>query len=257
VDLLVDIGNTRIKWATLDDSGLGEQHAAAHTGWAREHFMDQVLRGARPDRVLVSNVGGLRMVSLVQDALEYRWSMKATFAETSAAACGVVNSYPEPSKLGVDRWLCLIAAHAMETRASCIVSVGTAMTIDALDANGVHLGGVIVPGPDLMISSLMKGTSDIQTKAAEGSIAAGLFANNTLGAVHQGAVNALAALTERAIESMRLNLRAEPAVILTGGACRRLEPLLASAYVEVPDLVLRGLAMLAAPQSSMIGFVPK
>jgi type III pantothenate kinase len=257
VDLLIDIGNTRIKWATLDASGLGEQHAAAYTSWTREQFIEQVLQGARPGRVLVSNVGGARMASLVKDALEHRWSMTATFAETSAAACGVVNSYPDPSKLGVDRWLCLIAAHAMETRASCIVSVGTAMTIDALEANGVHLGGIIVPGPDLMISSLMKGTSDIQTKAAEGSIAAGFFANNTLGAVHQGAVNALAALTERAIESMRLNLHAEPAVILTGGACHRLGPLLASPYVVVPDLVLRGLAMLAAPQSSMIGLVLK
>ena len=73
--LLIDIGNTRIKWATLDASGLGEQHAAAYTGWTREQFIGQVLQGVRPDRVLVSNVGGARMASLVRDALEHRWSM--------------------------------------------------------------------------------------------------------------------------------------------------------------------------------------
>jgi type III pantothenate kinase len=252
VDLLIDIGNTRIKWATLDGGELGVQSAAAHAGWTREQLTEHVLQMPKPDRVLVSNVGGARMASLLQDALGQQWQMRAAFAASSASVCGVVNAYPEPGKLGVDRWLCMIATHAMQSRASCIVSAGTAMTIDALDADGVHLGGVIVPGPDLMITSLMRGTSDIQTRAAEGSIATDLFADNTLGALHQGAVNALAALVERAIDAMRLKLHVSPAVILTGGACHRLEPLIAAPCVAIPDLVLRGLAVLAASQSSMI-----
>jgi len=260
LDLLIDIGNTRIKWATLDASGhggQGEQSAAAHADWTRDRFIENVLQSAQPDRVLVSNVGGARIASLLQESIQQRWGMSATFVESSASACGVVNSYPEPRKLGVDRWLCMIAAHAIEARATCIVSVGTAMTIDALNADGRHLGGVIVPGPDLMVASLMRGTSDIQTNAEAGSIVPGLFASNTLGAVHQGAVNALAALVERAIESMRLNLHVAPAVILTGGACQRLEPLIAAPFVVIPDLVLRGLAVLAASESSMMGSTQK
>ena len=245
MDLLIDIGNTRIKWSTLDANGMSGQSAAAHADWTRDRFIEQVLQMARPDRVLVSNVGGVRMASLLSEALDQRWKITATFVESSAAACGVVNSYPDPRKLGVDRWLCLIAAHAMQPRATCIVSAGTAMTIDALTADGVHLGGVIVPGPDLMVSSLFRGTSDLQSKSAQGSIASGLFANNTLGAIHQGALNALAALVERAIESMRLNLQVAPTVILTGGACQRLEPLIAASSVVIPDLVLRGLAVMA------------
>lgn len=243
--LLIDIGNTRIKWATLDENGVGTQSAIAHATLTREQLIEQVLQSAKPDRVLVSNVGGARMAALLEDALASHWQMTATFAESSASVAGVHNSYPEPRKLGVDRWLCMIAVHAMQERASCIVSVGTAMTIDALTADGAHMGGVIVPGPDLMISSLMRSTSDISSRAAEGSIETQLFADNTLGAVHQGAVNALAALVERAIDSMRLSLHVSPAVILTGGACHRIEPLIAAHCMVIPDLVLRGLAVLA------------
>ena len=250
MDLLIDIGNTRIKWATLDENGIGVQSAVAHAALTREQFIDQVLQIARPDRVLVSNVGGARMAELLTDALAHRWAMSATFAESTAEACGVRNAYPEPRKLGVDRWLGMIAVHAMEERATCVVGVGTAMTIDAITADGTHLGGVIVPGPDLMISSLMHGTSDILSRAADGSIATQLFADNTLGAVHQGAMNALAALVERAIDSIRLNLHVSPAVILTGGACQRVEPLIAAPCIVIPDLVLQGLAVLRVSSPS-------
>ena len=246
MDLLIDIGNTRIKWATLDESGIGVQSAVAHATLTRNQLIDQALQMDRPDRVMVGNVSGARVAALLEDALAQRWGVKATFVESTVEACGVRNAYPEPRKLGVDRWLGMIAVHAMEERATCVVGVGTAMTIDAVTADGTHLGGVIVPGPDLMISSLMRGTSDILSRAAEGSIATQLFADNTLGAVHQGAVNALAALVERAIDAMRLRLHVSPAVILTGGAGHRLEALVAAPCVVIPDLVLRGLAVLAA-----------
>jgi type III pantothenate kinase len=247
VDLLIDIGNTRIKWATRDALGLSEQSAAVHATWTSGQLSDALLQSdSQPARVLVGNVGGARMASLVQEALAHRWGMSATFVESTAQCCGVRNAYSDPKKLGVDRWLSVIAAHAMEPRASCVVSVGTAMTIDGVTAEGEHLGGVIVPGPELMVSSLMRNTSEITPRAAEGSVAAQLFADNTLGAVHQGAVHALAALIERAIDSMRLSLHVSPAVLLTGGASYKLESLVAAPCIVVPDLVLRGLAVLAA-----------
>ena len=250
MDLLIDIGNTRIKWASLDEESIGIQSAVAHAALTRDQLIEQVLQNERPECVLVSNVGGARMAELLTDALAHRWGMSPTFVESSAEACGVRNSYPEPRKLGVDRWLGMIAVHALEERATCVVGVGTAMTIDAVTADGMHLGGVIVPGPDLMISSLMRGTSDILSRAADGSIATQLFADNTLGAVHQGAVNALAALVERAIDAIRLNLHVSPAVILTGGACERVEPLIAAPCIVIPDLVLQGLAVLRVSSSS-------
>lgn len=247
MDLLIDIGNTRIKWATLDEHGLSGQSAAAHAGWTQQQLIDTVLQlQTVPARVIVANVSGLRMGSLLQSALQRCWSIDAIAVETAPVAHGVMNGYSDYRKLGVDRWLGVIAAHAMEQRASCIVGVGTAMTIDGVTADGQHLGGVIVPGPDLMVSSLMHNTSDIMRHAADGSTGGDLFADNTLGAVQQGAVNALAALVERAIDAMRLKLHVSPAVLLTGGASAQLEALIAAPCVMIPDLVLRGLAVIAA-----------
>jgi type III pantothenate kinase len=244
--LLIDIGNTRFKWAWLDAGVLGPQSAMPHASWTRDDLLTAVLKsGPRPERVLVSNVGGARIGDLVRECIASTWGLEAELIRSTAHAAGVRNAYPEPAKLGVDRWLAVIAAHAMERRAACVVSVGTAMTIDSVDAAGWHLGGVIVPGPDLMVSSLFRNTSDIARRAEQGSTRDGLFADNTLGAVQQGAVHALAALIERAVKITELAVQGTPAVLLTGGASERVEGALGCSFKPIPDLVLRGLAVLA------------
>jgi type III pantothenate kinase len=244
--LVIDIGNTRIKWAALDDRKLGEQTAAAHAGWGRGEITKTILQqAARPERVVIANVGGKGIGELLREAVLAAWGVEAEFVHSTAQAGGVRNAYAEPAKLGVDRWLAMIGAHAMEKGPACIISVGTAMTIDALDGAGQHLGGVIVPGPDLMVSSLLHNTSEIAPRSKEGSIREGVFADNTLGAVRQGAVNALAALVERAVESMQTQLRETPVLFLTGGASGHLEGLIKLPHRSIADLVLRGLAVVA------------
>jgi type III pantothenate kinase len=173
------------------------------------------------------------------------WQVEPEFVTSSAAAGEVRNAYPQPQQLGVDRWLAIIGAHALERTAVCVVSVGTALTIDGVAADGRHLGGVIVPGPDLMVSSLLRNTSDIAQRAQQGTTSNALFADNTLGAIQQGAEHALAALIERAVGVMRQSLQATPTVVMTGGASARVEKSLELPYRTVPDLVLRGLAVLA------------
>jgi type III pantothenate kinase len=245
--LLIDIGNTRIKWARFENGVLQPQSAAPHADWNAQTLDDTVLqRGGRSDRVLVSNVAGPRMADVVRSAVAQRWQIEAEFIVSTSAAGGLRNAYPQPAKLGVDRWLAMIGAHALERGPVCIVSVGTAMTIDGVTADGRHLGGVIVPGPDLMVGSLLKNTSDIAQRAQHGDAVDALFADNTLGAVRQGAEQALAALVERAIGVMRRTLNETPKLLVTGGASDRLEKALGLPYRAVPDLVLRGLAVLAA-----------
>jgi len=244
--LLVDVGNTRIKWSVLSEHGLGPQHADAYSGWGSVQLRARVLAPAgRAERVLIANVGGTAMGELLRSAIHETWGFEPEFVHTTAAAGGVRNAYPQAEKLGVDRWLALIGTHALEKRAACIVDAGTAMTIDGLDAAGNHLGGVIVPGPDLMISALMHNTSDIAVHAKKGSTGDTLFADNTLGGVYQGAVHALAALVDKAMQSIREKVGAEPLLILTGGASDRLERLVTGPFRNVPNLVLRGLAVLA------------
>jgi type III pantothenate kinase len=186
------------------------------------------------------------MAEVVRTAVAQEWQIEPQFVVSTTAAGGVRNAYPQPAKLGVDRWLAMIGAHALERGAVCIVSVGTAMTIDGLAADGRHLGGVIVPGPDLMVGSLLNNTSDIARRAQQGDTTEGLFADNTLGAIRQGADQALAALVERAVGITRRTLNETPALLVTGGASDRVEKLLTLPYRSVPDLVLRGLAVLAA-----------
>lgn len=244
--LLIDIGNTRIKWATLNGGVLGEQSAASHAAWGRDEITNTVLvQSIPPKRVVVANVGGSKIGELLREAVRSVWNVDAQFVHSTAQAGDVRNAYPEPAKLGVDRWMAMIGARAMQRVPVCIVSVGTAMTIDALDGNGLHLGGVIVPGPDLMVTSLLRNTSEIATRAAQGNIGADVFADNTLGAIRQGAVNALAALVERAVQSMQARISATPLLFLTGGASASVEGLLKYPYRHVPDLVLRGLAVVA------------
>lgn len=250
--LLIDIGNTRIKWARLADGRIGEQSAAVHANWTRDDFIQQVLNtGPRAERVFIGNVGGKRMGDLAQAAITHEWRIEPRFVHSPATQAGLRNAYPEPAKLGVDRWLAMLGGRALEPRPLCVVSVGTAMTIDGLDANGQHLGGVIVPGPELMVSSLLKNTSDIAQRAANGQARDELFADNTLGAIQQGAVQALAALVERAQATLQTQLGEAPVLLLTGGASSRIQGAIHCPGREIPDLVLRGLAVVAAlPESS-------
>ena len=247
--LLIDIGNTRIKWARADARGLGEPSAAVHANWTEQDFIQQVLDGTRAERVLIANVGGKRMGDLAQTALLETWHVQPEFMHSPAAGSGIRNAYPEPAKLGVDRWMGMLGARSLEAGPVCVVSVGTAMTIDGLDANGRHLGGVIVPGPDLMVSSLLKNTSDIAQRAATGRTQEQVFADNTLGAIQQGAVQALAALVDRAVDTMQAQLGETPVLLLTGGASVRLRGAIRAAGREIPDLVLRGLLVAAQPES--------
>ncbi len=244
--LLFDIGNTRMKWATLDGRGISAQSAQVYLDWDVAKFSATVLDSVeRPERALVSNVGGARIAAVLSDSIRQRWGIEAEFVSTTAAACGVRNAYPEPAKLGVDRWLGVIAAHQRKKRLTCIVGIGTAMTIDGVDATGQHLGGVIVPGPDLMVASLLRNTSDIARRAEQGSTSDALFADNTLGAIHQGSAHALAALIERAVTSMQERAGEAPSLILTGGFAPAIGRLIHLPYEPIPDLVLQGLARLA------------
>jgi type III pantothenate kinase len=245
--LLIDVGNTRMKWAELVAGSLGAQSAAAHAQWTRDDLMHALSQTkASPTRVLVSNVGGAKIADWVRDCVADKWQLAAEFIQSTPQAGGVRSGYSDPGKLGVDRWLAVIAAHALEQRAACIVSVGTAMTIDGVDAKGQHLGGVIVPGPDLMVTSLRHNTSDLAQRSQHGSTKASVFADNTLGAMQQGAVHALAALIERAYATMQADVKEEPALLLTGGASALVASALTLPHKAVPDLVLRGLAVLAA-----------
>lgn len=245
--LLVDIGNTRIKWARLVGARLGAAHAAAHSSWRVTDLERRLFpAAARVDRVVVSSVAPI-VTRKVSAAARRCGAPPPEVIATRRSACGVTIGYVDPWRLGVDRFLAIIGAHQRcRRRPVCAVAVGTAMTIDLVGADGRHWGGAIIPGPTLMKTSLLDGTSGIRRRARGGSKAgecrSALFGRSTRAAIEQGTRFAAAAAVDRAVSEARDLVRRAPLVVLTGGGAAAIEPLIRSAHVEVPDLVLQGLA---------------
>ena len=245
--LLVDVGNTRIKWADLDGGRLGRGHAALHARWTAATCTQRLFRGRLPAQLWATSVARPEMRHALARAAR-RAGVKATFVSVPRRGGGVAVGYREPWRLGVDRFVAMVGAHALFARSAlCVVGVGTALTVDLLGADGHHHGGAIIPGPALMAEALFTRTHGIRRRAQGGSMErkSHLFARSTRAAVVQGARYAAAALIDRAAEEGRAVLGASPLVVLTGGGGETVRPLLRSASVGVADLVLRGLAVLA------------
>jgi type III pantothenate kinase len=244
--LLIDVGNTRFKWATLERGELSSQQAIPHRNRDVADLVGVALKDLnRIGRILVSNVAGPDFARELAAALERAQTPKPEIVRSTAAACGIKNGYTNPEQLGVDRWLAMIGARSISSHAACVVSAGTALTVDALTASGEHLGGVIVPGPEMMESSLFRGTGDLAARSAEGTDGVSLFATDTRAAIRQGTQHSLGALIERATRVLSAHVGVEVELFVTGGAGERVLPVAHRPARFVPDLVLRGLAALA------------
>jgi type III pantothenate kinase len=247
--LLIDIGNTRIKWARFDGKRLGRQRAAVHSGWGGEDYARRVIGSGRGlERILVVSVAGTRVDRSLTLAARRARAPVPEFVVSRRRAGGVTSGYVEPWRLGVDRFVAAIGAyHVAKGRAVCVVGVGTAMTIDLVDAKGRHRGGAIIPAPTLMVDALLKNTDGIRRRAQGGTGAGNsLFGRSTRAGLVQGSRYAAAALIDRAVGEARALVRGRaPLLILTGGGAPSVKPLVRSACVSLPGLVLRGLAVLS------------
>ena len=143
--LLVDIGNRRLKWATTSDGVFDDAGAFVHVNTPDLTAEWGELK--RPDSVWICCVADAKIRATVADFARQKWALQANFITAQKRAAGVVNAYPKPATLGGDRWAALLAAAALYPRQSLIiVDAGTAVTVDLLGDDGVHQGGVILPG---------------------------------------------------------------------------------------------------------------
>jgi type III pantothenate kinase len=245
--LLVDIGNTRIKWARFDGTHVSKGQAAVHSAWRPGDYVRRLMTPVRGlEEALVASVAGAdadrRFAAAARQA-----GVAVRFIAVPRLGGGVTVGYVEPWRLGVDRYVAIVGAHALFRAVPvCVVGVGTAMTIDLVDADGRHRGGVIVPAPNLMVETLLANTQGIRRRAQGGAVGGkGIFGRSTRDAIELGSRHAAAALVDRAVEEASGLLGREPLVLLTGGEAAAVRPLIRSPWVGVPDLVLRGLAVLA------------
>lgn len=246
--VLLDIGNTRLKWATLVGERLVNHGSAEHrtSPDAAVAAFASALREPAPS-IVAANVAGEPVAARLRALIRTRPGASLELVATTSERLGVRCAYSDPSRLGVDRWVAVVAAYRAAGGAACVIDAGTAATFDAVDATGQHLGGLIVPGARLLTGALDSGTSDIGPTAAAGNVPRGLdlLGRSTEAAVSNGAWLALAAALDRAVAAVANGLGARPPVFLTGGDASILSRWLETPVVVRADLVLEGLALFA------------
>lgn len=236
--LLVDIGNSRIKWTLNQD---GQELARGNHLLAEEETFSATIRNlARPERVFACNVAG-ESGQVVLTAAIGAWGLVPQWVKATRQAYGVSNCYASPEKLGPDRWAALVAAHAVGQGDALVISLGTAMTVDWLRASGEFAGGMIIPGLRLMREALAQGAAGVGFQQGK----MGGFACNTADAVETGLAFALSGAVRQARQTVMDATGQAPVCLITGGDGAWLVSLLDFPFILVPDLVMQGLALMA------------
>lgn len=236
--LAIDAGNTRVKWALHD----GRAYSAS--GAVETARVEDISRGwpkgFAAKAAIASNVAGDEVGSKLARACR-ELGLELHTIRSQAVELGVTNGYKDPGQLGSDRWAALIAAHRAGPGHKLVVNAGTALTIDALTADGRFLGGLIVPGPALMRRSLDRGTAGL--RLTEGAFAE--FPASTPEAITSGAIQACAGAIERMRDAMAGRDATPSQIVLSGGAARELAGHLPIAATIRENLVIDGLLLIA------------
>jgi len=240
--LLIDSGNTALKWAFAQD---GQLLPMSKFIVSPENLSEQLQAIANSQEinkvraVYISNVAGATRQKQLTDWCKEAYQIAPTYAFVAKEFNGLVNAYNPFEKLGVDRWLALIAATDCFKRPICVVDIGTAVTIDAIDDENHYIGGVILPGLGLMRQSLQQNTDAIgftQDQDLEN-----IFATNTEHGVISGTSLAIAATVENMTENLHHKTNEPITCVLTGGDALHVKSYISQSVEYVPDLVLKGL----------------
>ncbi|OGV75593.1 MAG: hypothetical protein A3I83_08980 [Methylotenera sp. RIFCSPLOWO2_02_FULL_45_14] len=260
--LTIDAGNTRTKWAVFNDHGeISQQHACLNEQLASVNFSPAVLGY---DHTVISNVAGEQHAALLTQTLS-PYKLPIRWTKTSTQACHVVNRYSKPETLGSDRWTALIAAWHIKQAPCVVVNAGTAVTIDALhsceinhELHGEFIGGLILPGLDLMQQSLGLATAQLpKTDASQAPSAPKLddiFANNTADAIYNGALHAIVGAVQHMVDALTQHSQQVPYIIISGGNAlvikNALTRYVTNQAIIVDNLVCQGLYLLATSTSN-------
>jgi type III pantothenate kinase len=245
----IDVGNTRLKWALYDAAAPGAQ-VLAHGAEFLENI-DRLAEGEwaalpRPSRMLGCIVAADAVRRRVEEDLAEVWDLTAQWVVPGVAEAGLSNGYDHPSRLGADRWVAMIGAwHRMlaqgPARPLVVVMVGTAVTVEAVDASGRFLGGFILPGHGIMLRALESGTAGLHVPTGE----VREFPTNTSDALTSGGTYAIAGAVERMVQHVRDHCGAEPACFMTGGAGWKMAPSMSVTFELVDSLIFDGLLEIA------------
>ena len=219
--LALDVGNTRLKWAQYESARAGAKMLAQGAVFLEniDRLAETEWAGLRPpQKMLGCIVAGDAIRQRVAEQMEI-WDAGAQWVVAGAAEAGVSNGYDHPSRLGADRWVAMIGARhrllGRGARKPCIVvMVGTAVTVEAIDASGRFVGGIILPGHGIMLRALESGTAGLHVPTGEVRD----FPTNTSDALTSGGTFAIAGAVQRMVENITRRCGEPPECFMTGGA---------------------------------------
>ncbi|THB75156.1 MAG: type III pantothenate kinase [Gammaproteobacteria bacterium] len=245
--LLIDIGNTRIKWAYLQDSEsckLTEHGCVQHNKQLGSEVLKQIEAPAKLSAIYVSAVTDDLNSQRIKRQLQDLHDVPVQMIKTQIDSCGVINCYEQPELLGVDRWIAMIGAYsqAQSGHGVVVVDVGTAVTIDVVGSDGKHLGGTIAPGLALMRNSLSQNAQRLML-VEDADINA--VADNTQDAIASGTMWSIVGNILQTEQRLGLDQNSNIDYFITGGDAQQLLQYLPSRYQLVNDLILQGLAQIA------------
>ncbi|WP_448569555.1 type III pantothenate kinase [Thalassotalea ganghwensis] len=242
MQILLDIGNTRSKYLSV----ILEQRSAINVcltlditpEWLTHNF-------SQAEQIIIASVGSEKLSEMIRDWCQQH-NIGFRLLTTEAQRFGIQCAYQEPEKLGVDRWLVILAAAQLYPQQHCIiVDAGTATTIDVVDSSGLHRGGWILPGIDLLQNALVTQTQRIDAQPLEkASVELG---KNTHECVNHGAWVATTATIEYLIDQLNTNQTAVN-LILTGGNADQLSRFIQQPYSLVDDLIFIGMQRFISEQ---------
>jgi type III pantothenate kinase len=241
--LLVDVGNSRIKWGLARDQVISNHGALEY----KDRPLMEVLASAwgdlePPGRILIVNVAGSSLTESVNRYCHEHFRRDPEYVQTTPQACGVTNGYTQPAQLGADRWAAVIGAYHRYGGPTCVISCGTAITVDTVTHEGRHLGGLIAPGLGVMQRALAAAAPAIPKDPGD---TVTLYARDTRTAITSGILYAAAGLLERATTEIQGQQGAQTKFLLTGGDAERVRSIVQGRFTPAPHLVLEGLAVLA------------
>jgi type III pantothenate kinase len=246
--LALDIGNTRLKWALYE-----APHPGAALLDSGAEFLEHIEKLAEgpwscmqpPTQVLGCAVASDIIRRRVEEQME-AWDVPPQWVVASEAEAGLRNGYDHPARLGADRWVAMIGAyqHMLAqglARPMVVVMVGTAVTVEAVDATGKFLGGLILPGHGIMLRALESGTAGLHVPTGEVTP----FPTNTSDALTSGGTFAIAGAVECMVQHVHTHCGAEPVCIMTGGAAWKMAPSMTRPFELVDNLIFDGLLYIA------------
>ena len=242
--LLIDVGNTRIKYCQFSDHGFVSE-SIVHQQQYRQAMESINIENEQPDSIWVANVAGEQAQKEIQGYCQLTWQLDAHFAAVEQQFMEIKNQYQTLQQMGVDRWLAVIGARAVVEQGDIIIiDAGTAVNIELLNRENHYLGGAILPGMNLMHKALMKNTH-ITESELEHSALVEVVGQSTKECINSGVQYGLLGAIERVVSTMQAQLQDKARILITGGAASWLQNKLMLDVKQEPDLVLLGLARVA------------